>query len=286
MKMNRGNEKYYYYSPEPGVSKNGLYVIRCGKTLPDPRYYMERDEDFAKKTFGGVYVLEYVVSGTGYIECDGVTTTVMAGDLYFLNKLKAHKYYADAENPYCKLWINFTGAYAHALIGALGITKGVLSCRMSAGSRIEKIHSLLSNITVPNRQRTFDQAALIITELLLDLRTASEGESGDNGSVLGEIKDYMDSVIGRDVGLDAVCAHFHINKSYFIQLFRSAYGVTPHRYLTEKRVEAAKKLLEGRDTEIKAISELVGFSSTQYFSTVFKKYTSFTPGEYRKRTPK
>ena len=67
------------------------------------------------------------------------------------------------------------------------------------------------------------------------------------------------------------------------RLFRRHYGKTPHDYLTELRIKAAKKLLSARTTSndsIARISYLAGFRDVAYFSRIFKKSTGVPPGQY------
>ena len=53
-------------------------------------------------------------------------------------------------------------------------------------------------------------------------------------------------------------------------------------YLTEYRIKKAKVLMEKREYKISEIYEKVGFTSSQYFSYVFKKTEGKTPSEYMK----
>lgn len=53
-------------------------------------------------------------------------------------------------------------------------------------------------------------------------------------------------------------------------------------YLTNYRMEKAKQLLISADSLIYEISEAVGYSNSNYFSKLFKKYTGVSPEEYKK----
>ena len=59
-------------------------------------------------------------------------------------------------------------------------------------------------------------------------------------------------------------------------------GRTPHQYLTQCRIENAKKLLWNTEIDIIEIAERCGFSSQQHFNKVFKKETGTTPLVYRR----
>lgn len=67
------------------------------------------------------------------------------------------------------------------------------------------------------------------------------------------------------------------------RLFRHHFGKTPHEYLSELRIKAAKKLLTSRGTSnysVSQISHMAGFHDVAYFSRIFKKATGVPPGKY------
>ena len=72
-------------------------------------------------------------------------------------------------------------------------------------------------------------------------------------------------------------------KDYFRYIFKKETGMSPIEYLMEKRIDNAKKLLEGWKTgkvRIKDIANLVGFEDPYYFSRVFKKVSGKSPTEW------
>ena len=75
-----------------------------------------------------------------------------------------------------------------------------------------------------------------------------------------------------------------LSVSRFKERFRDEVGVPPAEYLTRQKIEAAKSLLLAGDHSITDVAMDLGFSSSQYFATAFKRYTGRTPSEYRRRT--
>lgn len=71
--------------------------------------------------------------------------------------------------------------------------------------------------------------------------------------------------------------------SRFSYLYKKQFGVSPMQDLAIMRVDKAQSMLGYGDTSISMASYLSGFSSINYFSYVFKKYTGFTPAEYKKK---
>ncbi|MHB8128188.1 MAG: helix-turn-helix domain-containing protein, partial [Mobilitalea sp.] len=74
-----------------------------------------------------------------------------------------------------------------------------------------------------------------------------------------------------------------ISPYYFSKLFKEETGENFIEYLTNIRIEKAKKLLQNRDVSIKNICVDTGYSDPNYFSRIFKKQVGVTPTEYRER---
>ena len=73
-----------------------------------------------------------------------------------------------------------------------------------------------------------------------------------------------------------------ISPYYFSRLFRQSTRLSPHEYLTQRRLEVAKQLLRKTDLPIVEISAEVGFNSQSHFITLFRKQVGTTPLKYRK----
>jgi len=71
------------------------------------------------------------------------------------------------------------------------------------------------------------------------------------------------------------------SRSYLFAIFKSATGMTPNDYYLRIRIEKAQQLLAHSAQPVTSIALETGFSSSQYFSSVFRKYTGQTPVEYR-----
>lgn len=83
--------------------------------------------------------------------------------------------------------------------------------------------------------------------------------------------------------LGEIAALVGISPSGLIKKFRKTVGVPPQRVLTELRIRRAKELLVDTPLPVGEIAERVGFENIYYFSKVFKKETTLSPLEYRKR---
>ena len=81
----------------------------------------------------------------------------------------------------------------------------------------------------------------------------------------------------------SVAKELGVNADYFSHLFKKETGITFTNYLTEMRIEHAKRLLENTDSSVIDISYDTGFNTPSHFHKTFKKLTGFSPNEYRKK---
>lgn len=96
-----------------------------------------------------------------------------------------------------------------------------------------------------------------------------------------EAKAYIERNLSKDLSLDEVSDMLGLNPSYFSQLFKQLTDETFVHYRIKKRMEMAKKLLAIPHYKITDISFEVGYADHPHFTKTFKKFTGYTPSEYR-----
>ena len=74
----------------------------------------------------------------------------------------------------------------------------------------------------------------------------------------------------------------HMSLSYFYELFKKEFNVTPLEYRNKIILQNAKAMLRGGDMAINEIASILGFSDIAYFSRFFKKHTKKAPSNYIK----
>lgn len=85
----------------------------------------------------------------------------------------------------------------------------------------------------------------------------------------------------ENLSLEEICQKISVSKNYFCYLFKREMGVSIWNYLTNVRLQHAKKLLEETELRSYEIAFQVGYDNPSYFSKIFKKYENMTPNEYR-----
>ena len=84
--------------------------------------------------------------------------------------------------------------------------------------------------------------------------------------------------------IESMAALAGLSPNRFINQFKSYTGFSPMDYLNREKLQRAKLMLADQDRSITDIAMELDFSTTQYFATMFKKYTGMTPTQFRQET--
>lgn len=98
---------------------------------------------------------------------------------------------------------------------------------------------------------------------------------------LNRVIHYIDTHLSEDLTLKTLADVGGFNASYLSRLFRQTCDQTITEYILNKRIDAAKKLLEETDEKIQDISAGTGYISAQSFARAFRNSTGLSPAEWR-----
>lgn len=97
-----------------------------------------------------------------------------------------------------------------------------------------------------------------------------------------QIQQYIREHSHEDISLDMLAHRVNLSPIYISKMFKEKLGVNYIDYLTECRIDKAKKLLNDPEKSLKEITFEIGYHEPNYFSKVFKKMNGVSPKEYRK----
>jgi AraC-like DNA-binding protein len=271
MYINRLGENIIFESED---KNDFLFIHLAGVTNPNPKYYIRQNVD--RHQLYNKYVLEYVIDGKGYIEFDNEKTSVSKGDLYFLNKLFRHIYYADKNEPFKKIFIVVSGKFVDSLVDSYDIRESVLVVKKDCYEIINKIHQLLVNDKID-----YNQIAHQILNLFQQLKDVNYAKSHAI-KFSEEIRSFLDSSLEEKMTLEKISKALDLSVSHIIRIFKHQYGMSPMKYFNQAKVNYACRLLINTNYSIEYISELLHFSEPEYMSKCIKKQTGLSPLQYRK----
>ncbi len=118
-------------------------------------------------------------------------------------------------------------------------------------------------------------------------KLVKENNIPENSSELLEtVDDYIDNNLDSNISVLKLAKLAGYSENHFRVQFKKITDMSPLKYVNMKKVDAAREMLMDGKKSITEIAFDLGFSSCQYFSTFFKKQTSFTPDEFRKEVEK
>jgi len=96
-------------------------------------------------------------------------------------------------------------------------------------------------------------------------------------------RDLLREVREPSPSIEELAREVRISPFHFIRQFEAVFGVTPHQYRIQSRLDRAKQLLAGGEHSVTDVCMAVGFSSLGSFSTLFARRVGETPSTYQRR---
>lgn len=132
-------------------------------------------------------------------------------------------------------------------------------------------------------ESTFNMLQWVDYSLGIVMRTVQDAE--ESSSTIEQVKQYLDQNYTKKITRQDLSSLFFISPDHLSHSFSAHYGTTIPEYINQKRIQLAKEELEMGRTVTEA-SELAGFETLSYFSTVFKRLTGESPTDYVKNRRK
>jgi two-component system response regulator YesN len=109
----------------------------------------------------------------------------------------------------------------------------------------------------------------------------NEDKNRNSKKMVKEAIQYIAAHYEQQITLTDIADRVFVTPAHFSKVFKEEMGVTFIKWLNQYRVEEAKKLLKTTWDKTYEIAEKVGYQDYKYFSIIFKKYTGYSPRDYR-----
>ena len=128
------------------------------------------------------------------------------------------------------------------------------------------------------------QSDILVTPGIVIQRDSTHITAIENPHVAAAVQLIHDN-LGRSFGVNNLLRELGISRRFLERHFRQELGCSPHEYLTQQRIEKAKRLLLRRtDLSIHEIATACGQADPRNFRRSFQRLTGMLPSEYRERT--
>jgi transcriptional regulator of acetoin/glycerol metabolism/AraC-like DNA-binding protein len=108
-----------------------------------------------------------------------------------------------------------------------------------------------------------------------------QSHGGLSPGALRRVREHVEAHLSESMDLAMLAAVAGLSIHHFARGFKQSAGVTPHHYLTRKRVERAQDMLAHTDLSLSEIAYAVGFSDQSHLARHFRQMLGITPGQFR-----
>lgn len=149
----------------------------------------------------------------------------------------------------------------------------------------EQNHYAFSGAVVPYLERLVRLLVAVYYENQLQMQRIpvnKESTRLDLYQHLYEARLFIDAHHCQKLNLKQVADIACLSECHFLRYFKATFDITPHQYLTQKRLETAKILLKDNGLSVAEVSQKIGLDNLSSFSRLFKKHFGVPPERFRR----
>jgi AraC family transcriptional regulator len=146
---------------------------------------------------------------------------------------------------------------------------------------VELSHAVTSGVDELYAQSS---ATFLLAHLLSHYGSGAPGlpATGREDARVRTAIEFMRASLSLPISLADIAASAGLSPYHFLRVFSSGTGMPPFRFLSQLRIETARRLLRDGDQSVTEIAALCGFSTASQFSTAFRRETGMAPSEFRR----
>lgn len=267
------------------LNKKKAYIIRgTAKLLSASSARYDGDWHSVPHTHNHVEIF-YIVGGKGQFLIDDKLYPVDTNNLVIINPNVVHTEVSLNAQP-----------LEYIVLGIEGIELGIPNStpeQYFIFNRLDsaEVSTCMRNILweMQNKQTGYEDVCQAFMEILLirlmrytGLPVPAEAQAVSDNRQCVAVRRYIDNNYKYPLTLEQLAAEAHMNKYYLSHVFKREYGVSPINYMISRRIAESKHLLEETDLSASQIAQMLGFSSSSYFSQAFRRAEGISPMEHRR----
>ncbi|MDF2801214.1 MAG: DNA-binding protein AraC-type [Anaerocolumna sp.] len=233
------------------------------------------------------YLFQYTLDGEGRYETPSESYVLSKGTAFLITFPEDSHYYLplvkDPKHHWTYFYIHFSGPAAEPFYKRIRELKGPAFSVELNSSPILNFFALYDSLKTGNQLAKYKGSEWLYSFLISLLgHLESPPNQRLNPHVTASL-DWMQTHYASPLNLETMSLELGVTLSHLSREFHKELGITPIAYLTRIRLEHAMQLLLNTDASIQKIADDCGFSSSNYFTKVYKKVLHITPAQYRKQ---
>ena len=281
-----------------------LHIMINGDQLKMPLISMTGYNSFIKANYLGWhkhngFELTFALKSSVIWEIeDDSKQHLSSGHISLVSPHVAHRGMDDVTQPCEMVYIVFEPMKKDCLLNtsfSASDMEDIHTIFSNAGNSMIKANDLIFNLLYEYRKTLFlyvaksshymveSQLRGLLSQIIL--QCALSFKNNEELQLSHEIQialDYIKENFTEDIEIKHVADHIHKSTTFLYNTFKKEIGQAPNEYILRLRLEKACEELRASDKSITEISFDAGYTSTQYFSKMFNRFTGRTPSSYRK----
>lgn len=266
--------------------REGQFLFRIGHV-----HLMEADRPMSLHDHGAMAEYVYLERGSQTYCISGKNYTVNQGEVFFTRPNEPHDTGASLTEVSSLYYfiIDFTCISRLNLFVSAEEAAHIIDAVQHRENRIFKASSGLPN-ALKQLLDCFSVQGLhfhtkirnSLSDVLIALTTPDTAENPYLPASLNKSLTYIEEHLTEAIHVAELPLLENMSLSSYHKKFVQLKGLSPAEYILKMKIERAKELLASTDMSVTDIAYKYGFSSSQYFATVFKRFCYLTPTEFRK----
>ena len=237
------------------------------------------------------YLFHYIISGSGTLVANdeaGQQTTyrLKAGEGFLIFPGQTNTYYADMDDPWEYIWVEFDGIRVKESLSLAGLSESAPIYRSDKADMCAVMEQEMRYL-VDHQDATAFQLighTYLFLDALLQSIVNQRGASTNRLQDLyvREAMSYIEQNYQNGITVEDIARQTGLNRSYFGKIFKSATDKSPQQYLIDYRMTKAAQLLKLTALSVGEVGRAVGYPNQLHFSRAFKSSFGLCPREWRR----
>ena len=227
------------------------------------------------------------VSGNVSFAVENKVYPVNTGDVIISKPNEIHYciYHSDQIHTCYCFWVKASAEYSYLLSPFLQRAAGEKNRITLSHNDKEKLRTLFDNMLACQDKKPMSAENLSAVAEVLALIEKNKDRTEPSAGLparLEEILKYTDENFKSDCTVNMLCEKFFISRSSLYREFKEWLDITPSKYIENRRLSSAKKLLEQGES-VQATAEKSGFPDYSHFISLFKRRFGITPKKFQSK---
>lgn len=226
----------------------------------------------------------FVQEGSFRMTIENQSYEGVPGRWFFIPAGAAHEYSKDMSSAYAHYWMHFDLLPREAgLFRSLQLPYYIdIPVDGEVAQKFREYTRLGRQTDLPDKIRVKSLLLELIADYVQVALPEDVSVSSQTDSQIGDVLEYIQSNIRENLSNVVLAGRFHMHPNHFVRFFKAGTGQTPAKYVTTRRMELAKNLLEESKATVSEVMEQIGMSDLSHFSKLFKSFYGCSPRQYRR----